>query len=312
MSSNNDDFRWQKVFNFLLEMGSGNLAFNLPTNELKDNLDYLAGSLNMLTEELSTVIHGINPDNSYLHSLVLSIVIDDNLQILDIGNMTRIKLQYTRSEIIDQQIYYLIHPNLHKKFRKEFEKFEKSGNTISIPFELDIKTSEGFLVKINCQFEMLGKDSLKNPRYLILGTKILTHNEALEKKLRKKAISNFNKRKYPTKTRIKLHKDRLDTVNKLHEFIVARLHTKLPKMKEIASILGVSKSKLKVTFKKQYGMGIYAYHRERRLKKSILLLRKTEKTVETISRECGFTTRTHFSTVFKERFGFRPTDLRNS
>ena len=308
--SNSQNYKsWRKVYNYLLELGAGNFALSLPINQLEDNLDFLSGSLNMLAEELSTLIHGIDPEKSYLHPVIINIQIDENMKILDMGQISSNKLNYSFSEFSGQHIHSIISPPLHKKFDEEFSNFKKSEGFTSIPFDLDLITSEGFLLRTKCQFEKLSAQSYQ---YLILCTKILAHNEMLEKDQRLKAISNFQRRKYPTKTRIKLYKDRLETLNKLHDFIVARLHTNLPAMDEIASEIGASKSKLKVAFKKKYEMTIYAYHRERRLKKAVLLLRRTEKTVETISRECGFTNRSHFSTLFKARFGFRPTDLRKS
>lgn len=309
MNNSQNYRRWRKVYNYLLELGGGNFALSLPINQLEDNLDFLSGSLNMLAEELSMLIHGIDPEKSYLHPVIINIQIDENMKILDMGRITSNKLNYSFSEISGQHIHSLISPILHKKFDEEFGNFRKSEGCTSMPFDLDLITSEGFLLKTKCQFEMLTEQS---NRFIVLGTKILAHNEMLEKDQRLNAISNFQRRKYPTKTRIKLYKDRLETLNKLHDFIVARLHTNLPPMDEIASEIGASKSKLKVAFKKKYGMTIYAYHRERRLKKAVLLLQRTEKTVETISRECGFTNRSHFSTLFKARFGFRPTDLRKS
>lgn len=312
MSDSTHDKRWSKIFNYLLELGAGNFAYSLPTNELEDNLDYLAGSLNMLTEELATLIHGNDQEKSRLHSLITNIFIDEKMRILDMGQITMNKLHYSLSEITDHHIHSLIPPKQHKRFDKEFSKFVKSDGSSSIPFDLELITSEGFTLKIKCQFERLHGESSNSFRYLVLGTRILTHNEVLEDNQRNQALSNFQKRKYPTKTRIKLYKDRLDTLNKLHDYIIARLHTSLPTLEEMASEIGASKSKLKVAFKKKYGMTIYAYHRERRLRKAVMLLQKTEKTVETISRECGFVNRSHFSTLFKERFGFRPTDLRKS
>ena len=117
------------------------------------------------------------------------------MKILDMGQITLNKLHYSLSEITDHHIHSLIPPKQHKRFDKEFSKFVKSDGSSSIPFDLELITSEGFTLKIKCQFERLHGESSNSFRYLVLGTKILTHNEVLEDNQRDQALSNFQKRK---------------------------------------------------------------------------------------------------------------------
>ncbi|ACT92551.1 helix-turn-helix domain-containing protein [Dyadobacter fermentans] len=70
------------------------------------------------------------------------------------------------------------------------------------------------------------------------------------------------------------------------------------------------------TFKRQFKSLFYTtpgkWLMARRLDYALLMLRTTRKNINEITLECGFENSSHFSRVFKERFGTSPLNYRKS
>lgn len=309
MSRDYNDDSLKLFYNFLLKISSGDLTCRMHSLGKDDPLEYLAFSLNMAIEELATEMHQVNPAKSYLHSMILTFTINSSAVITDVGAIAAQKLSYHHQELINRPITAILNRNCWKIFEKQFEEFKASEITTSRPFSLDFETAEGFIMSMECQFDVFLKDG-EYQQFVVMGTKILPRNEAQERRLHKKAIRNFQKRKYPTNSRKLLMRDHHELAIKIQQFIKKRLDTQLPHLEEIASEMGASKSKVKAAFKRRFEMGIFAYHREQRLEKALVLLKTTEKNVGTIGKECGYNNPDHFATAFKKRFGYRPSDLR--
>lgn len=64
-------------------------------------------------------------------------------------------------------------------------------------------------------------------------------------------------------------------------------------------------------FSREYGMGIAAYIRKRRLEYAYQLLQTTELSIAEISDQCGFSDYNYFSRVFKKEYGISPHHIRN-
>ena len=108
-----------------------------------------------------------------------------------------------------------------------------------------------------------------------------------------------------------------DTRQKLDAllFQAARVHllkclATPPELEELAHLIGTNRKRLTAAFKASVGMGVFDYLREERMKEAALLLRSSNKTVETIGQQLGFASGANFSTAFRERFGMTPTQFR--
>ena len=83
-----------------------------------------------------------------------------------------------------------------------------------------------------------------------------------------------------------------------------------PELETLARLIGTNRKRLTAAFKACVGMGVFEYLREERMKEAALLLRNTNKTVETIGQQLGFASGANFSTAFRERFRMTPTQFR--
>lgn len=81
-------------------------------------------------------------------------------------------------------------------------------------------------------------------------------------------------------------------------------------IEDICNHLGCSRATLMNTFKKQYDITVISYLNDIRLKHSALLLKKTEKPIKQICKECGFSDQNYFSKVFKGKYNISPAEYR--
>jgi AraC-like DNA-binding protein len=79
---------------------------------------------------------------------------------------------------------------------------------------------------------------------------------------------------------------------------------------ELARIMGTNRNKLSFCFKKTLGVSVFSWLREARMKKSIVLLKSTSLSIQSICLEVGYNDAANFSTAFKNFFGIPPKEYR--
>jgi transcriptional regulator GlxA family with amidase domain len=84
-----------------------------------------------------------------------------------------------------------------------------------------------------------------------------------------------------------------------------------PSLSELASRVGVSTAKLKQVFPRVCGMPPYSYLRTLRMKKAFCLLGDGSLTITEVAYGVGYNSISHFSKVFADHFGMKPSEFRN-
>jgi len=79
---------------------------------------------------------------------------------------------------------------------------------------------------------------------------------------------------------------------------------------DIAASIGMSASKLKRAFKSRFGMTIFDYGLECRMRHALELLRARRFSVGQVAHTVGYRHQTSFAAAFKEHFGFSPREAR--
>lgn len=82
-------------------------------------------------------------------------------------------------------------------------------------------------------------------------------------------------------------------------------------IEEIALKAGTNSYSLKREFRKIYGVGVYEYLVEARMKKARELLSETDQPVKQICRMVGYKSASSFIAVFKKNTGFTPLEWRH-
>jgi AraC family transcriptional regulator len=83
-----------------------------------------------------------------------------------------------------------------------------------------------------------------------------------------------------------------------------------PSLSSIAELVGVHAAHLAKMFRRQYGCTVGGYVRMLRLDCSAKLLAQSDKTLGTIALAAGFYDQSHFTHLFKLRFGMTPGEFR--
>jgi AraC family transcriptional regulator len=84
-------------------------------------------------------------------------------------------------------------------------------------------------------------------------------------------------------------------------------------LRALAALAGISVRHFERAFRQSTGVPPHAYVMERRLHMARgLLTNQPELTIEQIALRLGFANSSHFSSAFRRRTGFKPTDFRKT
>jgi AraC-like DNA-binding protein len=79
------------------------------------------------------------------------------------------------------------------------------------------------------------------------------------------------------------------------------------KMEQLADLATMSRSAFAAKFAATFGRPPMSFVRATRLRRAASLLEGSTMSVEAIARNIGYTSRSHFSSAFKEEFGVSPS-----
>ena len=82
-----------------------------------------------------------------------------------------------------------------------------------------------------------------------------------------------------------------------------------PTIKQLALLVGINEFKLKSNFKKHYHSTIHDYVVSIRMKKAYRLIKDQKALIKETALEVGYQNPSHFSAVFRDFYGYNPTEL---
>lgn len=82
-----------------------------------------------------------------------------------------------------------------------------------------------------------------------------------------------------------------------------------PSLEQLAKMAEMSVSKLKVCFKQLYGMPVYKYHRNHKMKKAFEMIQTGRFSVKEVGIMMGYSNLSHFAAAFKAETGRLPGDV---
>ncbi|HTF18382.1 MAG TPA: AraC family transcriptional regulator [Chryseolinea sp.] len=92
--------------------------------------------------------------------------------------------------------------------------------------------------------------------------------------------------------------------------IIANNIAKPPSLTELSKLIGLNNNKLKKNFKELFGLPVFKYLQEERLKKAYELLCHNELSVQETAWYVGYESLSSFSNAFQKKFGMRPNELK--
>jgi len=106
----------------------------------------------------------------------------------------------------------------------------------------------------------------------------------------------------------KLNTQQLEKINLAQEILVSNLDNP-PSLTELAHRIGTNTNKLKIEFKAKFGVPVFKYLQNERLKKAYSLIKNEQKTIQEAAWAVGYDSLGSFSNAFEKKFGYRPSQV---
>ena len=106
----------------------------------------------------------------------------------------------------------------------------------------------------------------------------------------------------------KLDNSQLEKINFAQEILLSDLENP-PSLTELANKIGTNTNKLKIEFKAQFGVPVFKYLQNERLKKAYSLIKNEQKTIQEAAWAVGYDSLGSFSNAFEKKFGYRPSQV---
>ena len=106
----------------------------------------------------------------------------------------------------------------------------------------------------------------------------------------------------------KFDTSQLEKINLAQEILVSDLENP-PSLTELANKIGTNTNKLKKGFKAQFGVPVFKYLQNERLKKAYRLIKNDQKTIQEAAWAVGYDSLGSFSNAFEKKFGYRPSQV---
>lgn len=103
-----------------------------------------------------------------------------------------------------------------------------------------------------------------------------------------------------------INASQLKKINLAQEILLSDLENP-PSLTELAHKIGINTNKLKIEFKAQFGVPVFKYLQNERLKKAHKLIKNEQKTIQEAAWAVGYDSLGSFSNAFEKKFGYRPS-----
>ncbi len=100
----------------------------------------------------------------------------------------------------------------------------------------------------------------------------------------------------------------LEKINLAQEILMSDIENP-PSLTELAQKIGTNTNKLKKEFKAQFGVPVFKYLQNERLKKAYHLIKDEQKTIQEAAWAVGYDSLGSFSNAFEKKFGYRPSQV---
>lgn len=109
---------------------------------------------------------------------------------------------------------------------------------------------------------------------------------------------------------VKLNKKDLRSLKKVIDFMDKNL-SEYPSIKDLSKIANMSTTRFQLAFRKTYGTTAYEYLKTLRMNRSLLLLRDSDYSIQSIAQKVGYKNAGHFAGLFKKMYGVTPKKYRD-
>lgn len=312
--------RLKHLRNMLLEMGSGNFFHRVERSVKNDNVEAVVAVLNMVAEEIEAVmVHQgyVNTNTTIKHIVLMSFILDSRGYIEMVNQQTCTILSYLCEDIIGKPFENFLDEISLKKWQNSFKILQKR-EFYDTSVELTFKTKHGLLIPSACYISTYMKYNGAKGNTLLTVVKHSKNHVDLESDLKQSFVQfndapkeHLNKSsQQPTKQKVRLSYEDISKIREARDILINNLEKDFPSIKVFALQIGTNTFKLKYGFKELYGISVYRFLKNERLRKAKMLIQYGDRSFKSIAHMTGFKSVPHFSRTFKKQFGYTPTELR--
>lgn len=110
---------------------------------------------------------------------------------------------------------------------------------------------------------------------------------------------------------ISIKEDEVQQLMNIEARLVKDFSVTPPTIPQLARTAGISETKLKMLFKKIYGLSIYEYYQKNRMLKAKYLLSSRKYSIKEVGTMLNFKNLSNFTIAFKKEFNSLPSDIQN-
>lgn len=285
--------RIKMIYQMLFEMATGNLSFRIIITDQNDELDKLSEMLNKLAGEMHDIILRsgyVNPHYSYQNVVQTTFILDNNFIISSFNAHVPGALYYESEELFQADFGKFIAPqsfSIWNQKKMEASLDDNYHSTVQLIFIM----ANNKLLPSFCTISRL--------RY---SDKIIVNSITT---ILQELLSDVN---CVIKIATEKQSDAV-VMQSIYDYILNHLEEPLPTLKKLAAMFASEEHKLKIGFRKYFNTSVYNFYHLERLKKSHLLIQKTEIPLKEIAFICGFSAYLNFYKAFKKQYGYAPSDL---
>jgi len=312
MESAIDHVRVAQILEMLLSLSKGRFDCRIPLSGEDDDLEAVVVTLNLMAEEMNQTLayySHLRAPEGVTESINLLVFLDMDFRVKSMNIEASRLFEYRGTEAAAISFSQYIATN-GQQLWKSITKSLLHSDSYEAKHQLPLLLPSG-LVK-DTHFTIYTRKEYAAGLFEIVLCSYETKltSVMLEDEVRQAAAKKVSSPKSTEKASPFLSTQDLHILQSAHDYILQNLSSDLPSLRELAHICGTNENKLKYGFKQLFGQTIFRFQKNERLVRASMYLRNTEMDIKTISRTCGFKSFSHFSRVFKEKYGYCPTQLR--
>ena len=267
----------------------------------------------MTTEEIrDSFLHQgyVSFHDSYAFSIQMLFILDEVFHIEEMNESSKHFLGSKKDDLLGEPFEGL----LSKESQYKWAALKKEMKDLSIheqSLQLSFITPQDLLLPAFCRVIHFTNDSPLRGKTIVTTFDMVQTRKVLEGDVQKRVQSQLLLSKTPKSNKTFLQLSDIEHIREIGEYIKSHLEEELPSLKDMAITFGTNEFKLKKGFKELYGMTVFQFLKEERLRKAHVIVDHSDKSFKEIAKMVGFKSSNHFSREFKNRYGYRPKELRS-
>ncbi len=304
--------RLKKIKQLLTELTMGNVFKRIERTDSKDELETIMALANMVAEDLNVNMAyraHINPNSCYSCTLQLFFVLDAWFKIEKTGSGVKRYLYFYDKELFMAPFESILDPDSQKQWARASKEIAGTSRPESNLW-LTFRTKTGLLLPAYCTVIRLGPETSLNARYIITSSHVIKTKNPVEVPYLEGTKNSTIGPKIPSKRKKRLYFPDIGTIRNIAKYVTDHLDGPLPNLKDLAHQFGTNENKLKNGFRELYGMTVFQYQKEQRLRKAYALIKLSDIPIHMIATLVGFKKSNHLSREFKIKYGYSPSEIR--